>query len=248
MIRDAASLPRLRDRARRLLVVLPHPDDESYGCACTRAPVGADPRAATAVFTLTRGEASSIGPERGLAPEAVAALRSRRMEEVARILGLDALLLGDLPDGGLDRVPLDALGGAIAAVIDALRPQVVIGHDPRGVNAHLDHVAAHWATRHALLAFPGVRFAMLAYTPDVVEHVKPRLLFPTPDEEIDAEVRLAPAEIDAKEACLRVHEAIATLKPEHADGRTVLRPAVERYDFLGETRTPPAADLFDGLA
>jgi LmbE family N-acetylglucosaminyl deacetylase len=241
MISTPDGLRRLRPRARRLLAVLPHPDDESYGCAGTLKRLAADPEAATALFCLTRGEASEIGPARGLSPRDVAELRTRRMEEVGRILGLDALLMGDFPDGRLARSALEAVAASIDEVLRAFEPQVVIAHDPRGVNAHGDHIAAHWAVRHAL-AGKRVRLAMLAYPEEVAEAVKPRLLLPTPDDEIDAVLHLTEEEIEAKERCLRLHEAFVTLRD--AAGTLLRRPPVERYDFLGEDRSPPVNDLF----
>jgi len=243
MIRTVQELTSLRNRARRLLVVLPHPDDESYGPGGTLARTAADPDGAAVCYCMTRGEASSMGPERGLAPDEVADLRTKRMEQVGAILGLDGLLLGDFPDGGMARCGLDATAAAIAGVLDALRPQVVIGHDPRGVNAHPDHIATHWALRHALLGREGIRFAMIAYLTELAEAVAPRLLFATPEEEIDAVLHLSAREIEAKEACLRVHEAIVTLR-EDADEGLLLRPPVERYDFLAEDRAQPVSDLF----
>ena len=245
-IRDLAGLATLRNRARRLLVVLPHPDDESYGCAGTLARLGADPGAATAFLCLTRGEASSIGPQRGLSPDEVAELRAERLEQVADTVRLDALLIGAFPDGGMARHDFGALASAVREAIDAFAPQVVVGHDARGVNAHPDHIASHWATRQALLDAPGVRFAMLAYLPEMVEAAKPRLIFATPADRIDAVLHLTPGEIDAKEKCLRIHEALVTLR-EDAEPGLILRPGIERFDFLGESFTPPVDDLFAGL-
>jgi LmbE family N-acetylglucosaminyl deacetylase len=245
--RDALPpLEDLHDRPRRVLAVFPHPDDESYGCAGALAREGAREDAAAVLMCLTRGEASSMGRERGLTPDQVGALREERLRQVEEIVGLDALLLPGFPDGRLARCSLDEVSAAIGAAIDAFRPQVVIGHDPRGVNGHSDHIASHWALRHALLERPGTRFAMIVYTQETCDAVRPRLLFPTRPEEIDAELRLSPAEADRKEACLRVHEALVTLRDD-GPPELLRRPPVERFDFLGEDRTPPAADLFDGL-
>lgn len=243
MIRTAAELAALRDRARRVLCVMPHPDDESYGPAGTLARAGADPEGAAVVFCMTRGEASSMGRERGMSRDAVAALRSERMEQVGSLLQLDGLLLGDFPDGRMAYTGLDEMAAAIGGAMDALRPQVVIGHDPRGVNAHPDHIATHWAIRQALLTRDSVRFAMMAYLQDVADLVAPRLLFATPEDEIDAVIDLSPAEADAKEACLRVHEALITLRDD-GDPELLRRPPIERYAFFGETRSEPVSDLF----
>jgi len=241
MISTAEGLESLRPRARRLLAVFPHPDDESYGCAGTLKRLAADPDAAAVLFCLTRGEASEMGPVRGLSPDEVGDLRTRRMNEVGRILALDGLILGGLPDGRLARCALDAVAAAIDEVLQAFEPQVVIAHDPRGVNAHADHIATHWALRHALLG-KQVRLAMLAYPASLAEEIKPRLLFPTPEDEIDAVLHLTEDETEAKERCLRIHEALVTMRDPA--GTLLRRPPVERYDFLGEERSPPVSDLF----
>ena len=242
-IRESAGLEALRPRARRLLAVFPHPDDESYGCAGTLARLGADPDGAGVVLCLTRGEASSMGPERGLSPAEVGDLRFERLNQVAQVLKLAGMVVEPLPDGRMVRLPLDEVAHKIDAAVQALQPQVIVGHDPRGVNAHPDHIATHWALRHALLRHPGVRFAMLAYPPELAEALAPRLLFPTPEEEIDAVIELTEPEIEAKEACLRIHEALITLR-EDGDPALLRRPPVGRYDFLGEDCTQPLTDLF----
>lgn len=244
--RSQGSLEALRERPKRLLAVFPHPDDEAYGCAGALARAGADPDAAAVLVTLTRGEASSLGAERGLSPEEIGDLRAGRLEEVARITGLDHLIVESFPDGRLARCPVEEVSGRIREVVKALRPQVVIGHDPRGVNGHADHIASHWFLREALRGRDGTRFAMIAYPPEFVEAAKPRLLFPTPQGEMDAILDLSDEEIEAKEACLRVHEAIVTLVPD-GPGPLVTRPPREHYDFLGEDLAEPLDDLFGGI-
>ena len=241
-----SDLALLAGRARRLLAVFPHPDDESYGCAGALARAGADPEAAAVLLCLTHGEASSMGSARGLDPDGVARLRGRRMEQVAGLLGLDGMVVESLPDSKLAHLDIDEVAAPIRRVLEALRPQVVIGHDPRGVNGHLDHIATHWALRVALRDHGPLRFAMLAYPPSVCEAAKPRLLFPTPEDDIDAVVYLSPDEVEAKEACLRTHEALVTLRADGGPG-LLLRPPVERYDFFGEPLDEPVDDLFSGL-
>jgi len=243
LIRDIDGLAALSYRPKRLLAVFPHPDDEAYGCAGVLARAGADPDVAAALFTLTPGEASSYGPENGLSPGEVAELRTGRLVAVAEATGIDALIVGGFPDSRLARVPLDETGDAVGRAIDAFSPQVVIGHDPRGVNAHADHIASHWAIRQALLTRPGIRFAMIVYRQEDADAIAPRLLFGTPDAEIDAVVRLTPEETRKKEICLRAHDALVTVVRDGPPG-LLRRPAVERFDFLGEDQTPPLPDLF----
>ncbi|MEM8885567.1 MAG: PIG-L family deacetylase [Planctomycetota bacterium] len=245
-IEEASALRALSERARRILAIFPHPDDESYGPAGTLARYRDDADTATAVFILTRGEASSMGPQRGLSPDEVAALRRTRLDAVDRHLGLDALLIGSLPDSGMQYRPWTELVATIEAAVDAFRPHVVIAHDPRGVNAHPDHVAAHWAIRGVLAERPDIRLAMLAYRQDDADAVAPRLLFPTPDARIDCVIDLTEAEIEAKQRALDEHEALVTLRDDGSD--RIHRPAQERYDFLGERIDLPAADLFAGYS
>ena len=228
LIRNAADLSPLNSRSRRVLAIFPHPDDESYGPAGMLYRIGRDPDAATAVFIMTRGEASSMGPQKGLTPDGVADLRRGRLGEVDRLLGLDALLIGGFTDSGMAHQPLAEMKAAVTACLDAMQPQVVIVHDARGVNAHPDHISAHWAVRAALAERETVRLAMLAYPREMAEAIAPRLIFPTPEEEVDCVIHLDAAETEAKQACLEVHEAIVTLR-EDPDDERIYRPPVERF-------------------
>ena len=144
------------------------------------------------------------------------------------------------------REPLSVLGDTVGEVLDALEPQVVISHDPRGVNGHPDHIAAHWAVRRGMEGRGARRFAMLVYLQEMADAVHPRLLFATPESAVDAVVTLDATEARAKEDCLRIHEALVTVLEDGPED-LLRRPAVERYDFLGETLSPPVTDVFEGL-
>ncbi|MCP5068029.1 MAG: PIG-L family deacetylase [bacterium] len=231
---------------RRLLAVFPHPDDEAYGCAGALSRACADTDTTVGLLTLTDGEASTALARAGHSPEQVAALRRERMHAVAEILGLDHLALPGLPDGRLARLDLEALAAPVREALGTLNPQVVIAHDPRGVNGHADHIAAHFAVRLALQDRPDVRLAMVSYPPALVASMLPRLMFATKEEEIDAEVTLDPRELAAKERCLRIHDALVTLTDDGPDG-ALRRPPVEYYDFLGESFPERRAGLFEDL-
>ena len=81
-----------------------------------------------------------------------------------------------------------------------------------------------------------------SYGQDVVDAIKPRLLFATRDDEMDAVLHLSEDESDRKERCLRVHEALVTLRDDGGDG-LLRRPPLERYDFFGEDATFPAGPV-----
>ena len=91
------------------------------------------------------------------------------------------------------------------------------------------------------------RFAMISYDEEIARLYRGRLLFPVPAEELDVIIHLTPDEVDKKEACLRLHEAIITMR-EDGDPSLLRRPPREKYDLLAEEIDPPADDLFAGLA
>lgn len=233
---------------RRLLLVVPHPDDESYGPAGTLARYGRDPDCAVGMLFLTSGEAATIGKERGIERSDLALLREGRLNRVVEWLGVDALFLARLPDGGLARLPLTRLGASIRACLDQFEPQVVLGHDPRGTNAHPDHIASHWALRSALAGSSVRRFAMLALGEESVRAATPRLMFSTPRHRIHCTLELTAEEELLKERCLLEHEAVMTMDPARSAREGMpLRLPREECEFFGEPDGLVVLDLFHDL-
>jgi len=241
----------LRARPRRLLVVLPHPDDESYGLAGTLCRAADDPDAAVVLMTLTRGEAAVAGLERGQTPEEQGMERSDRMRRVAEIIGLDALILRDWPDRNLAFIDPRPVEAEVRDVLRALRPNVLITFGARGINAHPDHIATHGIVRRAVLECrdedPAIarRFATVTVPQSVADSID-RLLFGTPDDQVGCVLDVAPW-AERKEECLVIHEAYVTVTGDGSDGR-IARPPVEFLRLWDEPLpNGPLGDVFEGL-
>lgn len=141
-----ASLPTMVLPAwQRVLAVVAHPDDESFGLGAVLAgfvATGAD----VSVLCLTRGEASTL---HGVSGD-LAAIRAKELEEAARELGITRVGLLGYPDGGLAEVPLEALAGEVASFAAGHDPDGIVTFDPSGITGHPDHQrATQAAVRYA---------------------------------------------------------------------------------------------------
>ncbi|MDL5159867.1 PIG-L deacetylase family protein [Actinomycetospora termitidis] len=152
-----ASLPRVAPEAvrppGRVVVLAPHPDDETLGAGATLA---AWARAGTAVVVLavTDGEASHPGSPT-LSPTQLAARRVDERTAALRELGLGGapVIRAGLPDGGVAR-HRDELAAALAGVVapgDTLLAPVV-------GDGHPDHDAVAEAASGA--GVPVLRYAI----------------------------------------------------------------------------------------
>jgi LmbE family N-acetylglucosaminyl deacetylase len=136
----------------RLLAVVAHPDDESFGCGSLlahAAAVGYE----TAVLCATRGEA---GDSR-IDTADLAAHRETELRDAARILGVrhvrllryrDSGMSGDRAAGTLIAAEPEVVAAEVRAVLDELRPDVVVTLDAS--DGHRDHAAIRDATLAAV--------------------------------------------------------------------------------------------------
>ena len=139
---------------KRLLAVLAHPDDESFG------PGGSLARAAAEgvevhLVTMTDGAAGTT--DNGLDGEELAAVRAGELRAAASELGVTLHHLshrdsgfGDEADAAhpeaLVNVPTEQLAAELGVLIQQIRPHVVITHDETGGYGHRDHISCHRAT------------------------------------------------------------------------------------------------------
>jgi LmbE family N-acetylglucosaminyl deacetylase len=133
--------------AQKILVIAPHPDDESIGCGgaiCLHRRRGEPVR----VVLLTSGER---GVE-GLDPEAARAVREGEAAEALNVLGVRDADFLRLPDLGLAD-DLERGACRLSEVLAAHRPGLV--YLPHPAEAHPDHEATLPLVRAALARLPG---------------------------------------------------------------------------------------------
>ena len=141
---------------RSVLAVVAHPDDESFGLGALLSTFAAD-GATVSVLCFTRGEASTLHGVDG----DLAKVREGELRAAASVLGIGCVELKDYPDGDLGTVDLTALLGDVAACIDAVNADGIIGFDADGITGHPDH---RRATEAALAAARSLGLPVLGWT------------------------------------------------------------------------------------
>ena len=128
----------------RLLVVVAHPDDETFGCGSLLAHA-ADRGAVTRVVCATRGEQGESADGR-LTGDELAEAREAELREAAALLCVAAVDVLSWRDSGMDgepapgtlcAAPLDVVAEEIAGVVDDFEPSVVVTLDAS--DGHRDH-------------------------------------------------------------------------------------------------------------
>ncbi|KKP69319.1 hypothetical protein A2X44_04175 [candidate division CPR3 bacterium GWF2_35_18] len=133
-------------KKHRLLVVMAHPDDESFGPGGTIAKyskMGVE----TYLLTATKGESGNIHPD--IQDEFAGDLgewRSEELQRAAKILGIKEMKFLGFNDGTLCQNFMNDLTKNIITEIIRIKPQVIITFEPLGISKHLDHIAISHAT------------------------------------------------------------------------------------------------------
>ena len=146
-----------------MLVVLAHPDDETFGLGGTLA-LYANQGVKVHLVCATRGEVGTVAPEFMEGYSNIADLRVDELQCAAERLGLEEVHFLDYRDSGmagtednehpeaLAQAPQDDVVKTIVGFIRRLRPEVVITFDPVGGYGHPDHIAIHDATVKAYMS------------------------------------------------------------------------------------------------
>jgi len=142
---------------RKILAVLAHPDDETFGIGGTLA-YYAKRDVSIYVICATRGEAGDVDNEYLEGFSSVAERRVFELNCASKVLGINEPILLNYRDSGMngskDNGHPNALKNAtvekvvydIVRKIREIKPQIVITFDPIGGYCHPDHVAIHNAT------------------------------------------------------------------------------------------------------
>jgi LmbE family N-acetylglucosaminyl deacetylase len=117
-----------------ILVIAPHPDDESIGCGGTLAS-HADRGDRVSVVCLTSGELGI----KSMTPEQVWYVREQEAQAAAKVLGIASVSFLRCPDWFLgDNISTAA--DALRSILEAEKPEVI--YAPHALEWHPDHKAA----------------------------------------------------------------------------------------------------------
>ncbi len=111
--------------AKKILVILAHPDDPEFFCGASIAR-WADQGNTVEYCLLTRGDKGSTDPN--VTPIELAALREQEQIEAARVLGVETVRFLDYRDGEL--VPNLEMRAEVVQIIREMRPDIIVGCDP----------------------------------------------------------------------------------------------------------------------
>jgi bacillithiol biosynthesis deacetylase BshB2 len=140
------------ERQRHVLVVLPHPDDESgmSGTLAWHIQQGTP----VTYLCLTLGE---MGRNMGNPPFAnrmtLPAVRKKELEASCRSIGITDLRLMGLHDKTIEFEDQDALDARIRSVIDEVKPSLILTFYP-GYSVHPDHDATGAAVVRTVQRLP----------------------------------------------------------------------------------------------
>lgn len=123
----------------RVLCVLAHPDDETFGLGGTIAKY-ADLGYEIYLATATKGEAGMLGDPPVARRENLGDVRATELACAARTLGIKEVFFMGFIDGKLVETPRLSLLERTVYAIRKFRPHVIISFGSTGVSGHPDHV------------------------------------------------------------------------------------------------------------
>ncbi|CAM3830229.1 bacillithiol biosynthesis deacetylase BshB2 [Mesobacillus zeae] len=161
------------EKERHVLVVFPHPDDESFGVSGT---IASHVNMGTPVTyaCLTLGE---MGRNMGNPPfatrETLPAIRTHELKEAVRVIGISDLRMLGYRDKTVEFEDPDKLTKQISEMIDELNPSLIISFYP-GYSVHPDHEATGEAVVRAVGMLPEAKrpkLECIAFSNNTIEEL-----------------------------------------------------------------------------
>ncbi len=168
---------------KKILAVLAHPDDESFGLGGTLA-LYSQRGFETYYVCATRGEAGTVDAEHLKGFKDTAEMRTDELLRAAKHLGLKEVIFLDYRDSGMPgmednkhpnaqiNAPIDEVAGRVVKHIREIKPDIVLTFDPIGGYKHPDHIHIHKAT---VLAFENADNT--SFHPEAGAPFKPQALY-----------------------------------------------------------------------
>ncbi|WP_026961893.1 bacillithiol biosynthesis deacetylase BshB2 [Alicyclobacillus herbarius] len=201
---------------RHVLVVFPHPDDETFSSGGT---IALHTTAGTPV-TYVCGTLGEMGRNMGkpffATRESLPDVREKELREACRVLGIRDLRLLGLRDKTVEFEDREVLAGRIKDIIEELNPSLIITHYP-GFAVHPDHNALGAATIRAVEMLPKERRPVVhcsAFSRDTREKLGDPDVINDVSSVIDIKMAAIRAHRSQSEAMLKRLEEEAQHRPE----------------------------------
>jgi LmbE family N-acetylglucosaminyl deacetylase len=140
--------------AKRILVLAPHPDDETLGCGGTIAICGA--RGAEVRVAVISDGGKIMPAEDDDARADIVALRKAEAQEACRILGVKEMSFLGYPDGDL-KGHTGGIRADVSELLDRFRPEIVLSPSP--LDYHEDHIAVSKIAAEIVMGRDGLQLA-----------------------------------------------------------------------------------------
>lgn len=232
--------------SNRLLAVFAHPDDETYRAGGTLALL-AGRGVSVQILTATRGQAGSCGDPPLCIPKGLAAVRESELICACSTLGVELPILLDYQDGHLAEVDPEDIIAEILAVIEDLRPQVILTFGQDGLSGHADHIAIGEFTAEAYHRSNSVdALYTLAVPQSLADTLGMSQIHAVPDEKIALEVDVSTC-WDTKIKAIQCHATQLSSSPiNNAPLERQLLFLGSEHFILASERKP--TNLFSDLA
>ncbi len=188
---------------KRILAVIAHPDDESFGFGGTLA-VYAEKNCEIHVLSATRGEGGGTGD--------LGVIRENELRKASKILGVREVDFMGFQDGALSNSLYHDITREISRKMHSFKPELVVTFDRLGVSGHLDHVAVSLTTTYVVeREFPRIPLYYYALTKTYTDIINKRLSyfihFPAGYHKDDFDVIIDTARVwDKKVAAMKCHK------------------------------------------
>ncbi|HEX6506691.1 MAG TPA: PIG-L deacetylase family protein [Chloroflexota bacterium] len=227
---------------RRILMVVPHPDDAELSCA---ASVARWVREGDTAILVVATDGARGGKYQGAVQDTVVETRRAEQRQAAAVVGFEEVRFLGFPDGELDDGP--DLRGALVEQIRQLRPDVALILDPLTViyrNSYVNH-RDHRMLGMAMLDALYPEASNAGFFPEQLErgleiHKVPELLLANsaePNYAVDVTETL-----EVRFDALRRHESQLRLWP--GNGEAVIEQQRRLAAVLGEEYGMRYAELF----
>lgn len=133
---------------KKILLVLAHPDDESFLCGGTVVKYIKSGWEVELVCA-TNGEKGEIGLLENVTPNELGNIRQKELTQACKILGINKIMLLEYPDLGLDKTIPGDIEDRLFKIFTESVPDIIITFDTSGITNHPDHMRLSYATTFA---------------------------------------------------------------------------------------------------